>query len=72
MMFCIFKQKDVINNEYNVGCQCKMLCNHFRCVGAKYCTHAFLIAIDEQYGKEKAKQCRACLRKTREETQKQR
>ena len=71
MMFCVYKQQDVTNNEYNTGCQCKMLCTHYRCVGSKYCTQAFLIAIDEQYGKDRAEQCRACLRKTREVTQRQ-
>lgn len=71
IMFCVYKQQEVINNEYNTGCRCKMLCTHYRCVGSRYCTQAFLNIIDEQYGKDRAKQCRACLRKTRTETRRQ-
>ena len=72
MKTCVYQQQLVTDNEYNIGCRCKILCNHKVCVGSRRCSHAFCIAVDEEYATEKAKQCRACLKKTREETQKQR
>jgi len=71
-MFCVYKQKDVINNEYNKNCRCVRWCSHRYCVGARRCAHAYCIALDASFAKDMAEQCRACLRKTREETQKQR
>ena len=70
--FCKYKQKDVTYNEYNKNCLCVRLCSRRYCVGALRCAHAYCIAFDASFAKDKAKQCRACLRKTREETQKQR
>ena len=73
MKTCVYKQQLVTNNEYNFGCCCaSFLCNKKTCVGARGCQHAFIIAVDAEYAKHKAKQCSACLKKTREETQKQR
>ena len=70
--FCKYKQKEVTHNEHNKNCRCVRLCYHKACVGAHGCARAYFIAFDVLFAKDMAKQCRACLRKTREETQKQR